>query len=103
MDAKKRRDEKDLVTVTPASTTSNGQHPNAATSDVSRDKIDALNRRIVRGDVDALSELQAISSRVNSSPDDPVSIPEERPIASTEVQSPKLEVASHGEVPNDHG
>ena len=101
MDAKKRRDEKDLVTVVPASIKS--RHPNAATSDVSRDKIDALNRRILRDDIDALSELQAISSRVNISPDDPVSILEERPIASTEAQSPKPEVASHGEVPNDHG
>lgn len=101
MDAKKRRDEKDLVTVIPAST--NGQHPNAATSEVSRDKIDALNRRIVRGDIDALSELQAISSRVNSFPDEPVSIPKERPIAGTEVQSPKSGVAGQGEDPSDHG
>ena len=101
MDAKKRRGEKDLVTVLPAS--AGGEQPTAASSEVSRDKIDGLNRRIVRGDIDALSELQAINSRVNSSPGEPMPIPDERQVSSIEVQSPISGAASHSEDSNNHG
>ncbi len=96
MDAKKRRAERDLVTVIPLPT--KAQQPNTASANIPRDHVDALNRRVVKGDIDALSELQAINSRVNSSADKPIPVLNDFPTASTGVQSPNSGVADHGEV-----
>lgn len=100
MDAKKRRGEKDLVTVIPGPL--NSQQPGTVSSERSRPEIDALNRRVVKGDIDALSELQAINSRTNISLDEATQTPNELPIAGT-AQSPSTEDIAVGESVSDHG
>ena len=101
MDIKKRRGENDLVAVLPAPLKAQQLQP-PPPEDL-RAEIDALNRRIVKGDVDALSELQPIISRSNSTSDQPISVPGELPVASKQMQSPNPATPRDTQVHNDHG